>query len=196
MPTDNFEKAFQKALSARRKARKINDINRSQPNIQVGDVIRAKNDLSGIVTKCGRVNVQIHLRFRASPTGPWFEQNHKVPINSIDTIARDGAIIWTKPKEQVFGSNLPTNVSSPVSKRDLRMSRQLAHVEAQKAKNTKWVDVHIVQGNYGQGWEDLSSHIIRTLANDDLKSYNENEPSPHRIITRKILRTDYNTGKF
>jgi hypothetical protein len=48
-------------------------------------------------------------------------------------------------------------------------------------------DEYIVQGNYGQGWEDLTSEDNRTEARTRLREYNENEREySHRLIKRRV----------
>lgn len=49
--------------------------------------------------------------------------------------------------------------------------------------------LHVVQGHYGQGWEDLTQSTDYKEARADLKSYRENEPSPTRLIKRRVLKT-------
>ena len=61
---------------------------------------------------------------------------------------------------------------------------------------TKFVNVNVVQGNYGQGWEDECCSIDRKEAREDLKSYRENSPYPSRLIRRRVRREDYETGNF
>ena len=47
--------------------------------------------------------------------------------------------------------------------------------------------VFVIQGNYGQGWEDVTEEEIFLEARQRLKEYNENEPQyPHRRIRRRI----------
>ena len=46
--------------------------------------------------------------------------------------------------------------------------------------------MYIVQGNYGYGWDDLTYEDTRAEAEEQLRCYDENEPSyPHRVIRRK-----------
>lgn len=46
---------------------------------------------------------------------------------------------------------------------------------------------YVVQGNYGYGWEDLTSSDDPAEAKNDLKAYRENETGvPHRLITRRV----------
>lgn len=73
-------------------------MNSSTKIVQVDDVIRAYGnrrsaELVGTVVKKGRTNIQVHLQVRFSPTGPWFDQAHTVPIHEINVIWRDGDII-------------------------------------------------------------------------------------------------------
>lgn len=72
-----------------------------RPKMQVDDAIVAYLDptwntatLTGTVKSIGRVNVKIHTRVRFRPEGPWYDQEHKVPIEAVNAIARDGAIFW------------------------------------------------------------------------------------------------------
>ena len=45
----------------------------------------------------------------------------------------------------------------------------------------------MVQGAYGQGWEDLTSEDNRPEARERLREYKENELSyDHRLITRRV----------
>lgn len=58
-------------------------------------------------------------------------------------------------------------------------------------KPSKYVDLYVVQGNYGygHGWEDVSASQTRAEARADLKAYHANSPGSHRLITRKVLRS-------
>ena len=51
----------------------------------------------------------------------------------------------------------------------------------------KWENLNVVQGQYGQGWEDLCAATDRKEARDDLRAYRENEPrTPTRLIRRRV----------
>jgi hypothetical protein len=63
-------------------------------------------------------------------------------------------------------------------------------------KPSKYETIHIVQGNYGSGWEDLAASVDRKLARDDLRAHRENENAPFRLISRRVLREDVAKGKF
>ena len=53
------------------------------------------------------------------------------------------------------------------------------------ARSPKTELLHIVQGNYGHGWEDLTASADYAEARRDLKSYRENDPAPTRLINRR-----------
>ena len=53
-----------------------------------------------------------------------------------------------------------------------------------KPKRTE--EVYVIQGNYGNGWDDLTQSSSYKEAKADLKSYDENESYPHRLITRRV----------
>jgi hypothetical protein len=62
---------------------------------------------------------------------------------------------------------------------------------------TKYVAVYMVQGNYGQGWEDLTAHDTYKEAKAEKIDYDKNERNyPHRVITRRVLRSDYEKGNY
>lgn len=48
--------------------------------------------------------------------------------------------------------------------------------------------LHVVQGNYGHGWEDLAASVSRREALADLKAYRANESGPFRLIARRSPR--------
>lgn len=51
----------------------------------------------------------------------------------------------------------------------------------------KTQDEYTIQGNYGQGWEDVCAYDNRKEAKEDLKAYLENEPQYlHRLIKRRV----------
>lgn len=54
------------------------------------------------------------------------------------------------------------------------------------SKRNKWVYLNVVQGDYGQGWEDLTQSEQRSEARTDLRAYRANVPEyPHRLIRRR-----------
>jgi hypothetical protein len=55
-------------------------------------------------------------------------------------------------------------------------------------KPTKYVIEYVVQGRYAHGWEDLTAHDSLHAAHTERRVYDANEPVPHRVITRRILR--------
>ena len=51
----------------------------------------------------------------------------------------------------------------------------------------KTYDEYEVQGNYGYGWDALTTCETLKEAREDLKSYRENEPGvPHRIVKHRV----------
>jgi len=62
-----------------------------------------------------------------------------------------------------------------------------------RRKGRKYDYPYIVQGNYGDTyqWEDLTASDDRAEARRDLRDYNLNEPYPHRMIQRRVLRKGY-----
>lgn len=54
-------------------------------------------------------------------------------------------------------------------------------------KPNKYIYLKVVQGNYGQGWEDVTADEDTIKAKILLREYNENERQyPHRLITRRV----------
>jgi hypothetical protein len=54
---------------------------------------------------------------------------------------------------------------------------------------SKYEYLFIIQGHYGQGWEDLTAEERWRDARDRLREYDCNEThSPHRTIKRRVLR--------
>ena len=52
----------------------------------------------------------------------------------------------------------------------------------------KFVYLHIVQGDYGCGWEDIAASESRSEACDDLRAYRANAPEySYRLIERREL---------
>lgn len=49
---------------------------------------------------------------------------------------------------------------------------------------------YIVQGHYGQGWEDLTQSTDYREAKANLKDYRDNDPSPTRLIKRRVKNTN------
>lgn len=56
-------------------------------------------------------------------------------------------------------------------------------------KQTKYAYLFVVQGNYGQGWEDVTAEELWSEARARRKEYDANEPYPHRVIKRRELRS-------
>ena len=54
---------------------------------------------------------------------------------------------------------------------------------------TKFEYYSVLQGNYGQGWEDLTAGT-RKEVRQNLKEYRENEGGTYRIINRRELKLE------
>lgn len=55
----------------------------------------------------------------------------------------------------------------------------------------KTIDLWIVQGNYGQGWEDVTSSESYKEARQDLKDYIENDKIfSYRLILKRVKKEE------
>jgi hypothetical protein len=55
------------------------------------------------------------------------------------------------------------------------------------AYQRKTADVFVIQGNYGQGWEDVTEEDDRPAGRVQLRCYRDNEPQfAHRMIVRRV----------
>jgi len=53
----------------------------------------------------------------------------------------------------------------------------------------KTADEYEIQGNYGQGWECVTTEETRQEAKSQLKCYNANEPQyAHRIVKKRVKK--------
>lgn len=53
----------------------------------------------------------------------------------------------------------------------------------------KTTDEYIVQGNYGNGWDDLTTEVSKEDAKATRRTYDENEKCvAHRIIKRRVRK--------
>lgn len=57
-------------------------------------------------------------------------------------------------------------------------------------KKNKFLYLHILQGNYGYGWEDLTAEDTYKEAREQLKCYRENEGGNYRIIQRREINIE------
>lgn len=53
----------------------------------------------------------------------------------------------------------------------------------------KYIYLHVLQGNYGYGWEDLTASEKFKEVYQDLKDYRANEGGLYRLIERRELNT-------
>ena len=52
---------------------------------------------------------------------------------------------------------------------------------------TKFCYLHVLQGKYCQGWEDLTASETRREVVSDMRAYRNNEGGQYRIIQRREL---------
>tara|TARA_R100000963_G_scaffold32699_1_gene24577 strand:+ start:526 stop:705 length:180 start_codon:yes stop_codon:yes gene_type:complete len=52
----------------------------------------------------------------------------------------------------------------------------------------KYEYLHVLQGRYGFGWEDLTASESRAEVRSNLRDYRHNEGGEYRIIQRRELR--------
>jgi len=59
-------------------------------------------------------------------------------------------------------------------------------------KTNKYIYLWIIQGSYGQGWEDVDQSESYQEARNNYRLYRENEREyPHRMINRRELNPEY-----
>lgn len=51
----------------------------------------------------------------------------------------------------------------------------------------KYTYLYVLQGAYGQGWEDLTASVTHQEIHDDLGTYRDNEGGVYRVIHRREL---------
>lgn len=55
-------------------------------------------------------------------------------------------------------------------------------------KVNKFEYLHVLQGKYALGWEDLTASTDRREVAADLRAYRENEGGEYRIVQRRELK--------
>ena len=71
--------------------------------------------------------------------------------------------------------------------------KELADLKRGKRKT---INQYYVQGDYGYGWEDLTSHDTRSEALLEKITYDENESYPHRVVNKRIRKADFDSGNY
>ena len=117
-------------------------------------------------------------------------------ILCMDSKDQDDLFYFVPAFTDVFGATAPVSESRRIRRRKVSAGRRLSNrrkpVMAGRG-NSKTVEVYVLQGNYGIGWEDLVEYDDYTEARNDLKEYRENEPKyVHRLITRRVPNPNYN----
>ena len=58
-------------------------------------------------------------------------------------------------------------------------------------RKNKYRYLFVIQGSYGQGWEDVDQSEVWKEAHENYRLYRENETMyPHRMIRRRELNTE------
>lgn len=58
-------------------------------------------------------------------------------------------------------------------------------------RTPKFVYLFVLQGDYGQGWEDLTASVDRSEMVTDRRAYRENEGGSYRIVQRREPNPDH-----
>ena len=98
---------------------------------------------------------------------------------------------WTKTSEK--DKVIPTVYSTSVMKGRSKLENLPLSVTGvdENYKPTRTHEYKVIQGNYGYGWDDLTSYDTKDpeqmkALKDDIKAYRDNEPNAsHRVITRR-----------
>jgi hypothetical protein len=85
--------------------------------------------------------------------------------------------------------------------RKRRDARKLANRIVEQSKSigqyenptNKYLYEHILQGDYGHGWEDVTAAETRELAHKYEREYRDNDPHVRglRVVTRRTPNPDY-----
>ncbi len=125
--------------------------------------------------------------------GVTFDKN-----KAIDLVKKHGGQVrWMYRPGGILDGDIPSTFSA----RKFKELSKVLTIEFQRVgmnpRPRKYMDVYIVQGNYGQGWEDLTAETSWKEAKARLHEYNENELGyAHRRITRKVKIKYYEKGNF
>lgn len=68
------------------------------------------------------------------------------------------------------------------------MTYKIKKSKPKAEKENKILRNYYIQGNYGQGWEDVNAEESYEKAKESLKEYDANESYPHRIKRGKEIK--------
>ena len=87
--------------------------------------------------------------------------------------------------DTVFFSPYPNGKDhAPDEVRESLIGHDGYHADIKVSRKT--VTEYIVQGNFGHGWEDLTSEDNEKEAGQRLREYRENDTAPVRLIKRRV----------
>lgn len=108
---------------------------------------------------------------------------HGIPLNA-DFHALDSAVVLRiVDAAKAYGYRKPKTASGS-------RARYFYAYLSRAAAGPKWATEHIVQGNYGFGFEDECAEDSRREGMRRLREYRENGPGQYRLITRKVKQHD------
>ena len=123
-------------------------------------------------------------------TNDIIEPNPELPVDSVEVPIKGNETII--PEEIVDEPIVePSEENAIDGDADLPEVDDEEKEESKKleARERTTIDVYVVQGKYGQGWEDVYESEDRKDARDRLKEYDENEEEySHRLITRRVKK--------
>jgi hypothetical protein len=125
------------------------------------------------------------------------ETGEKVPffidsnLFKIEQYAKGGGMRTRRPKYMKGGKIERLKERIPIQTK--LHEQELADLKRGKRKT---INQYYVQGNYGYGWEDLTSHDTRSEALLEKITYDENESYPHRVVNKRIRKADFDSGNY
>jgi hypothetical protein len=103
---------------------------------------------------------------------------------------RDGTTKYTEDDWQDLAGENVGSIMNPIRRENMWTKAPEKEKKAPKIPKTK--EEFVIQGNYGSGWEDVTSEDKWSEAKARLREYQENEPQyAHRRITRRIPNPQY-----
>ena len=103
--------------------------------------------------------------------------------------------LFTKGGEISKREKIKEQIARRIPTQKRMFEKELADLKAGKRKT---INQYFVQGNYGygDGFEDLTAHDTRGEAVLEKMVYQENESVPFRVVTKRIKKSDYESGNY
>lgn len=103
---------------------------------------------------------------------------HDIPLNAAFHALPSDVVLRIADAARAYGYREPKNANGS-------RARYFYAYLTRAAAGPKWATEHIVQGNYGFGFEDECTEDNRKDGVRRLREYRENGPGQYRLITRK-----------